>query len=182
MSTWQLVIVTGSGDTATSSTGTSTFFTAAEGDSAVQQRGTASYVVSGTHFYRVGWPGQGPGKVAAVYEFNRILTETEMNGILHPCLNPAFLKKWKVYILKIITLVVFPITLKNGMLFRNSLKETSSSPPRPLPRAAFPPHEHPVTPRSLPRAAGGAAGMGFFQTILKSACLFFKNTGKHLSM
>jgi hypothetical protein len=38
-----------------------------------------------------------------------------------------------------------------------------------------------VTPRSLPLAAGGAAGMGLFQTILKSACLFFKNIGKHMS-
>ena len=82
MSTWQLVIVTGSGNTATSSIGTSIFFTAAEGDVAVQQRGTADRVVSGTEFFQVGHPGQGPGKIAAVHQFNRILTVAEMNRLL----------------------------------------------------------------------------------------------------
>ena len=45
MSTWQLVIVTGMGYTTTSSRGTSTFYTAAEGDLEVKWRGTADRVV-----------------------------------------------------------------------------------------------------------------------------------------
>jgi len=82
MSKWQLVVVTGQGRSATSSAGTSTFYTAAEGDASVTKRGTAPNVVSGTMWYRLGWPGQGPGKVAAVFEWNRALSFAEINAVL----------------------------------------------------------------------------------------------------
>ena len=45
-------------------------------------RGSANRVASGTVFKRIGWPGQGPGKVAAAYQWNRVLTEQEMNIVL----------------------------------------------------------------------------------------------------
>jgi len=82
MSKWQLVVVTGQGRSATSSAGTSTFYTAAEGDASVTKRGTAPNVVSGTTWYRLGAPGQGPGKVAAVFEWNRALSVAEINAVL----------------------------------------------------------------------------------------------------
>jgi len=82
MSSWQLVVVTGHGDSSTASTGVSTFYTAEQGDPTVTQRGTADRVASGTTFYRLGWSGQGPGKVAAAYQWSRILTLSEMNSLL----------------------------------------------------------------------------------------------------
>mmetsp|Transcript_3432 Transcript_3432/g.6083 ORF Transcript_3432/g.6083 Transcript_3432/m.6083 type:complete len:246 (+) Transcript_3432:247-984(+) len=82
MSTLQLVIVTGEGNSATSNTGTSTFYTGALGSGSVTRRGTSDRVVSGTTWYRLGWGGQGPGKVAAAYEWNRVLTIPEMNSLL----------------------------------------------------------------------------------------------------
>jgi len=82
MKKWQLVIVVGKGNSANSWNGTSTFYTAAEGDSTVQFRGTANRVVSGTEFYRLGWLTQGPGKVAAAYMWTRCLTVAEMHDLL----------------------------------------------------------------------------------------------------
>ena len=82
MSSWQLVIVTGEGDSSSSSTGTSKFYTAAEGSSSVTYRGSADRVASGTAFYRIGWPGQGPGKVAAAYQWDRVLTKQDMDTLL----------------------------------------------------------------------------------------------------
>jgi len=82
MSSWQLVIVTGVQDSPESPIGTSTFYTAAEGDSSVVMRGTAPRVVSDTTWYRFGWPGQGPGKLAAAYIWDRVLTVAEMNRFL----------------------------------------------------------------------------------------------------
>lgn len=82
MESWQLVIVTGEGDSPTSSRGTSRFYTAAEGNTQVRERGTADRVVSGTQFEAIGWKGQGPGKVAAVYQWDRVLTGAEMNQLL----------------------------------------------------------------------------------------------------
>eukprot|EP00931_Biecheleriopsis_adriatica_P093693 TRINITY_DN6741_c0_g1_i7.p1 TRINITY_DN6741_c0_g1~~TRINITY_DN6741_c0_g1_i7.p1 ORF type:complete len:275 (+),score=57.00 TRINITY_DN6741_c0_g1_i7:103-825(+) len=82
MSGWQLVVVTGSADSSDSSTGTSTFYIGAEGASSMTLCGTADKVVSGNTWHRLGWPGQGPGKVAAAYEWNRILSKAELDLLL----------------------------------------------------------------------------------------------------
>jgi len=82
LSTWQLVIVTGSGSSPSASTGTSSFYTGALGSDSVTIRGTADKVVCGMAWSKLGYEGQGPGKVAAAYEWNRILTTSEMNQIL----------------------------------------------------------------------------------------------------
>eukprot|EP00931_Biecheleriopsis_adriatica_P093688 TRINITY_DN6741_c0_g1_i12.p1 TRINITY_DN6741_c0_g1~~TRINITY_DN6741_c0_g1_i12.p1 ORF type:complete len:323 (+),score=50.27 TRINITY_DN6741_c0_g1_i12:541-1509(+) len=82
MSGWQLVVVTGSADSPDSITGTSTFYLGAEGASSMTLCGTVDKVVSGNNWYRLGWPGQGPGKVAAAYEWNRILSKAELDQLL----------------------------------------------------------------------------------------------------
>ena len=45
-------------------------------------RGSANYVATGQAFYRLGYPGQGPGKVAGAYMWNRVLSVPEMNNLL----------------------------------------------------------------------------------------------------
>jgi hypothetical protein len=82
MSSWQLVVVTGSGSSSTSSDGESKFYTAAAGEDSMTYRGSTDKVVSGNKWYRLGWSGQGPGKVAAAYEWNRVLSEEELAQLL----------------------------------------------------------------------------------------------------
>ena len=81
---WQLVVVTGSADSPDLSTGTSTFYLGAEGASSMTPCGTVVEVVSGNTWYRLGWPGQGPGKVAAAYEWNHILSKSELDQSCEP--------------------------------------------------------------------------------------------------
>jgi len=88
MSSWQLVVVPGAGSSPSSPVGTSTFYTAAENDASVTRRGTADRVVSGTTWFRLGWPGQGPGKVAAAYEWGRVLSVAELNQLLRAGVDP----------------------------------------------------------------------------------------------
>lgn len=93
MTQWQLVIVAGEGQTEDGSVGTSTFYTAAEGETEMHLRGTSDRVVSGTSWYRLGWPSQGPGKVAAVYQWNRVLSIEEMNKILKDGIDGRLIAK-----------------------------------------------------------------------------------------
>jgi hypothetical protein len=82
LNSWQLVIVTGQGSSETAAAGTSTFFTAKEGDKQVTMQGTSDYVASGNLFHSIGAPTEGPGKVAAAYMWDRILSVPEMNMLL----------------------------------------------------------------------------------------------------
>jgi hypothetical protein len=69
---WQTLIITGDGTGPNSTTGTSTFYV--NGVSV----GTSDRVVCGTDLYRIGWPGQGPGKIAVAGSYNRLLTNSEI--------------------------------------------------------------------------------------------------------
>merc|ERR1712164_38707 len=63
---WEVVLVTGKGSSATSHTGVSTLYTLDGSSGKMVKRGTVDRVCSGTSYYRIGWPGQGPGKIARV--------------------------------------------------------------------------------------------------------------------
>jgi len=82
MDSWQLVVTTGEGDTATSNSGGTCIYTGKRGDSTVTQRGCVDRVASGVKFYRIGWPGQGPGYVAGGYWWSRILTKSDMDRLV----------------------------------------------------------------------------------------------------
>ena len=72
---WQTLIITGVGDSETSTTGTTTFYV--NGTNV----GTSDRVASGTDLYRIGWSGQGPGKVAILGSYNKQLTESEIQEL-----------------------------------------------------------------------------------------------------
>lgn len=74
---WQTLIITGEGDSSTSSTGTSTFYVNGSSE------GTSDRVGCGTATYRVGWGGQGPGKISLMGAYNRLLTATEIQQLHH---------------------------------------------------------------------------------------------------
>lgn len=77
---WTFLVVVGKGDSATSSTGKSTFYVGSQ-HSSIKQVGVADRVCSGTKYYRLGWPGQGPGKSTHSIAWNRILTEQEIERV-----------------------------------------------------------------------------------------------------
>ena len=76
-STWQTWILTGSGNSATDSVGTTAHYV---NGSFV---GNSDRVGSGTQTYRIGWPGQGPGKIAIAGVLNNVLLTADEIKALH---------------------------------------------------------------------------------------------------
>jgi len=74
----QFVCAVGRGNSATSPRGTTTLYVAEAGSDGPTEVGTADRVVSGTSVYRIGWPGQGPGKVAMLKYWNKALSPQEL--------------------------------------------------------------------------------------------------------
>jgi hypothetical protein len=69
---WQTLIFTGVGDAPDSSVGTTTFYVNG------QNVGTSDRVACGTDLYRIGWPGQGPGKIAVAGSYDKLLSQAEI--------------------------------------------------------------------------------------------------------
>lgn len=72
---WQTLILTGVGDSSSASTGTTTYYVNGV------NVGTIDRVGSGTDLYRVGWPGQGPGKMAVMGSYNKLLSSNEIQEL-----------------------------------------------------------------------------------------------------
>lgn len=75
--TWQTWILTGSGNSSTDSVGTTAHYV---NGSFV---GNSDRVGSGTSTYRVGWPGQGPGKIAIAGILNNVSLSASEVSALH---------------------------------------------------------------------------------------------------
>jgi hypothetical protein len=98
---WEVVLVTGKASVSqpspTSHTGVSTLYTLDPKTGKMVKRGTVDRVCTGTTYYRIGWPGQGPGKVARALSWNRVLTTNEIQNIgstLSTCRKPLRKYLW----------------------------------------------------------------------------------------
>ena len=80
---WDVVVVTGAGESATSQLGVTTFYTLDAATGTMQARGTSDRVCSGKWYYRIGYPGQGPGKIARVMGWDRVLRNAEIEALGH---------------------------------------------------------------------------------------------------
>ena len=78
---WEVVLVTGKGSSATSTTGVSTIYTLDGSSGKMVKRGTVDRVCTGNTYYRIGWPGQGPGKIARALTWNRVLSDGEIQQV-----------------------------------------------------------------------------------------------------
>ena len=82
---WEVVVVTGKAASEqanpNSHAGVSTLYTLDASSGKMVKRGTVDRVCSGTSYYRIGWPGQGPGKIARVLSWNRILGTDEIQAV-----------------------------------------------------------------------------------------------------
>ena len=74
---WQTWIIVGTGNSATSDTGTSRHYVNGV------DVGTSDRVGSGTNTYRVGWTGQGPGKIAVAGILNNTAYNASQAKLLH---------------------------------------------------------------------------------------------------
>ena len=94
---WEVVLVTGQGSAASGHTGVSTLYTLDQSSGKMVKRGTVDRVCTGTSYYRIGWPGQGPGKVTRALSWNRVLTTDEIQNIgstLSTCRKPLRKYLW----------------------------------------------------------------------------------------
>ena len=78
---WDVVMVTGKGSSANSHTGVSTLYTLDLTSGKMVKRGTVDRVCTGNTYFRLGWPGQGPGKIARAVSWNRVLTMNEIQAV-----------------------------------------------------------------------------------------------------
>ena len=82
---WEVVVVTGKADSLqanpNSHIGTSTLYTLDASSGKMVKRGTVDRVCTGTTYYRIGWPGQGPGKIARVVSWNKVLGMDEIQSV-----------------------------------------------------------------------------------------------------
>ena len=79
---WELVLVTGAGTSSTSPTGKTTFYTMDGSTRKMILRGTVDRVCSGMNYYRIGWDGQGPGKIARIVSWKRVLAMNEIQALV----------------------------------------------------------------------------------------------------
>ena len=81
---WEVVVVTGKAATDTanpnSHTGVSTLYTI-DASGKMIKRGTVDRVCTGNTYYRIGWPGQGPGKIARAVSWNKVLGMNEIQSV-----------------------------------------------------------------------------------------------------
>ena len=78
---WEIVLVTGKGSSATSHNGVSTLYTLDAATGRMRKRGTVDRVCSGNTYYRIGWDGQGPGKIARALSWGRVLNTYEIQKL-----------------------------------------------------------------------------------------------------
>ena len=80
---WDLVVVTGRGDSATGITGTTTFYTLDDSGGSLVLRGTTNRVCSGNFFRWIGTPNplSPPGLISHVVAWPRVLTATEIQTL-----------------------------------------------------------------------------------------------------
>ena len=78
---WEIVLVTGAGTSVTTHEGVSTFYTLDAATGEMVKRGTADRVCSGNTYYRLGYDGQGPGKIARALTWNRVLSDSEIQEV-----------------------------------------------------------------------------------------------------
>ena len=81
------MVVTGKGNSATSHTGVSTLYTIDGNTNKMTKRGTVDRVCPGNSYYRIGWAGQGPGKIARVMGWNRVLNVDEIQQVANTLLG-----------------------------------------------------------------------------------------------
>ena len=84
---WDVVAVTGKGNSAVSHTGVSTVYTIDGNTKKMKKRGTMDRVCSGSTYYRIGWPGQGPGRIARVMAWSRALNIDEIQQVANALLG-----------------------------------------------------------------------------------------------
>eukprot|EP00933_Yihiella_yeosuensis_P010060 TRINITY_DN1162_c3_g1_i1.p1 TRINITY_DN1162_c3_g1~~TRINITY_DN1162_c3_g1_i1.p1 ORF type:complete len:1641 (+),score=259.95 TRINITY_DN1162_c3_g1_i1:684-4925(+) len=88
ISTWNFVCGVGKAKTHAHWEGTTTVYVATDKDRELKQFGNPlPRVASGTFVYRIGWGGQGPGKLAAVRGFDRALGLAEMKRVMSDTLH-----------------------------------------------------------------------------------------------
>ena len=78
---WEVVLVTGEGSSGNSHAGVSTLYTLDASSGKMVKRGTVDRVCTGTTYFRIGWPGQGPGKIARAVSWNRVLDTHEIQSV-----------------------------------------------------------------------------------------------------
>ena len=80
---WTFLAVTGEAASPRSHAGQSRFYIGVVGTTGgrVTDAGTANRVCSGEQFYRIGWPGQGPGKVAYIAAYRELLPREAIQAI-----------------------------------------------------------------------------------------------------
>ena len=84
---WEIVVVTGKGSSANTHAGVSTLYTFDDDTGKMMRRGTVDRVCSGNTYYRIGWPEQGPGKIARVMVWNRVLNIDEIQQVANDALQ-----------------------------------------------------------------------------------------------
>ena len=77
---WEVLVVTGAGNSPTGVSGVSTFWME-DASGVLVKRGTVNYVCCGSAYNAIGWPGQGPGKVARVVTWDRVLSDVEITNL-----------------------------------------------------------------------------------------------------
>jgi hypothetical protein len=85
---WQLLVVTGEGESTTSSFGRSNFYVGDEATSP-QLVGTADRVACGSELFRLGVRKQGPGALANALYWDRLLSAEEIDRLWHETLLGA---------------------------------------------------------------------------------------------
>ena len=78
---WEIVLVTGKGSSGNSHAGVSTLYTLDASSGKMVKRGTVDRVCSGTSYFRIGWPGQGPGKIARALSWDKVLSMDEIQAV-----------------------------------------------------------------------------------------------------
>ena len=82
---WEVVVVTGKASTSKASpsshTGVSTLYTLDASSGKMVKRGTVDRVCTGSTYFRIGWPGQGPGKIARTMSWNKVLGMDEIQSV-----------------------------------------------------------------------------------------------------
>ena len=66
--------------------GVSTLYTL-DASGKMVKRGTVDRVCTGNTYYRIGWPGQGPGKIARVVSWNKVLGVDEIQSVANSMTN-----------------------------------------------------------------------------------------------
>ena len=86
---WDVLVATGAGDSPSSSNGggVTTFYTLDTETGKMKERGTVEGVCSGMKYFKIGQSKQGPGKIARVMGWQRVLAKAEIEALAAPLKN-----------------------------------------------------------------------------------------------